>query len=153
MICGHMFQQGITCNRDISYVMGFKLGMCPSCYVLVGEKRRVRLNREEVEDIEARRVAKERAVYEKKREDARLKRREKEKEKEEEAQADWDEREVYGCEIHGTNPFESGYYCSGCEEEDDEEEEEEEEEEREESEKKRVNVAIRHRLSKLGVRY
>ena len=142
MICGHKFQQGITCHREISYGMGFKLGMCPSCYVLVGEKRRVKLNREEVEDIEARRVAKERAVYEKKREDARLKRREKE------AQADWDEREVHGCEIHGTKPFESAYYCTPCEEK-----KEEKKEEEKESEKKRVNVAIRHRLSKLGVRY
>lgn len=79
MICGHEFEKGKTCNREISFRMGFKLGMCVPCDNLVQRNKRMR-EREERERVE-------------------------------------------------------------------------EVEEKEEGEKKVVNVAIRHRLSKLGVRY
>lgn len=118
MICGHTFQQGVTCNREISYRMGFKLGMCASCYQLTQKKRRTRI---EDEEIEARRLAKERAVYEKNKEDAEVKRRESDRKKRGRVRKKEERRER--------------------------------KKDKKESEKKVVSVAIRHRHSKLGVRY
>lgn len=98
MICGHEFEQGKTCNREISFRMGFKLGMCSPCYNLKQHK-------ELIEEYNMK-VSKERAQW---------------------------ERSVYEDMQRSKR--------------------EREEKEKKEKKKKVVNVAIRHRLSKLGVRY
>lgn len=93
MICGHEFEKGKTCNREISFRMGFKLGMCVPCDNLVQRNKRMR-EREETRILE---------------------------------QLIEDYKSVI--------------------------KREKEEKEKKEKKKKVVNVAIRHRLSKLGVRY
>jgi len=140
MICGHKFQQGITCNQEISFKMGFKLGMCASCYQLTQDKRRKKI---EDEEIEARRAIKERMVLEQRKiEKSETVILEQVIKEYKEAVAEEKAREVDAAFIQWAHKIQEEW--TGIEEEKASEKEEE---------KKRVNVAIRHRHSKLGVRY